>query len=93
MRFFECRSGAFLRLYLLAQICDTLLFRVHGYNHNETQNQKKEENIHAPRIAWTPSFVLYSGFAKAKQFCKCLYTKKCNPGEKISAILNCWGAK
>jgi len=65
------RSGAFLRLILLAQESDSLLFHVHGYHHKQTQNHKKEENIHAPRIAWSHPVVLYSGFANAKQLCKC----------------------
>jgi hypothetical protein len=59
-----------MRLYLLAQESDTLLFCIHGYYHKQTQNQKKEENIHAPRIAWTDGFVLCSEFANAKQLCK-----------------------
>jgi hypothetical protein len=70
MRFFLERSGAFLCLFLLAQESDALLLCVHGYNHKQTQNHKKEKNIHAPRIAWTRFTVLYRGFANAKQLCK-----------------------
>jgi hypothetical protein len=59
-----------LSLFLLAQESNALLFCIQGYYHKQTQNHKKEENFHAPRIARRGQFVLCSEFANAKQLCK-----------------------
>lgn len=71
-----CASGAFLRLFLLAQESGALLFCIQGYYHKQT-HKKEKENLHVPRIARRSESVLYSEFANAKQICnECFGTFK-----------------
>ena len=73
MWFLGTNSGVFLCRFLLAQECEPLLFRVHGYDHKQTKHHQKKESNHAHRIAWSPKSVLYRGLANAKQLCKPIF--------------------
>jgi hypothetical protein len=57
-------------LYLLAQVVTSLLTCIHSENNQQTKHHQKEENFHAPRIAWSPKFVLCREFATTKQLRK-----------------------
>jgi hypothetical protein len=56
--------------YPLAQEGTSLLCCIHSENNQQTKHHQKEENFHAPRIAWSLKSVLCKQFANAQQLRK-----------------------
>ena len=54
---------------LLAQEVTTLVSRIDNDDRQQRSHDCHKKHFHAHRIAWSPTFALYSEFANAKQKC------------------------